>query len=64
MKSSGSPYVDKDTLRAFLKTICIESCRIAQSEQKSAKNIDRVVNRTLSCKRTPVSTGAVKHFQA
>jgi hypothetical protein len=46
--------MDKGRLRAFLKTLCKKSWGIAQSEQKPAKNNDRVANRTLSFKRTPI----------
>jgi len=52
LRSIGSPYVDKGKLRAFLKPICGKSWGVAQSEQKPAKNNDRVADRTLSFKRT------------
>jgi hypothetical protein len=47
MRSLGSPYVDKGKLRHFLKTNCKKSWEIAQPEQKLAKNICRVGNKTL-----------------
>jgi hypothetical protein len=54
MKHTGRPYVDIDRLRALLKNpLHKKSWGIAQSEQKPAKNNDRVANRTLTFKRTP-----------
>jgi hypothetical protein len=45
----------KGRLRAFLKnSLPKKSWGIAQSEQKQAKDNDRVANRTLSFKRMPV----------
>jgi hypothetical protein len=41
--------------KGFLKKpLCKKSWGIAQSEQKPVKNYDRVANRTLSFKRTPI----------
>jgi len=48
----GSTYVDRGRLRAFLKTVYEKRWRIAQSEQKPAKNNDRGAKRTLSFKTT------------
>jgi hypothetical protein len=45
--------MDKGTQRAsFKNTQKKKSWRIVQSEQKPAKNSDRVANRTLSIKKT------------
>jgi hypothetical protein len=47
--------MDKGRLRAFLKkTSARKAGLIAQSEQKPAKNNDRIADRTLSIKRTPI----------
>jgi hypothetical protein len=44
--SIGSPYMDKD--RLLEKSLCKKPRLTAQSEQKPAKNKDRVAKRTLS----------------
>ena len=49
---SKCPYVDKGSLRAFLKTPCKKSWGTAQSEQKPAQNNKRATNRTLPFERT------------
>jgi hypothetical protein len=46
------------------KSLCKKSWGIAQSEQKPAKNNDKVANRTLSLKRTFISTEADNQPQA
>jgi len=48
--STGSPYVDKSRLRAFLKNTAQKSWGFARFEQKPAKNNDRFAKRTLSFK--------------
>jgi hypothetical protein len=53
MWSIGRPYVGKARLRVFFKKKKKNSL-IAQSEQKPTKNNDKVANRTLSFKRTPL----------
>jgi hypothetical protein len=52
--------VEKGNLRAFLKKLSAQKIwGIAQTEQKPAKNIERAVNKTLSCERTSIGTGPV-----
>jgi hypothetical protein len=51
MRSICSPYVNKGRLRAFLKNHLIESCRIAQSEQKLAMNKLGLIQQCSRCKR-------------
>ena len=53
MRSTGNPFMDKGRLRAE-RPFANKSWRITQLEQKPATYNDRVVNRTLSFKRTSV----------
>jgi hypothetical protein len=47
MTSTGSPYMVKGRLRAFIKIPLRRGWGFAQSEQKPANNNDRIANRTL-----------------
>jgi hypothetical protein len=53
-RSTGSPFVDKGTLTAFLEDPLLKKLRNYQLEQKPATNNNGAVNRTLSFKRATI----------
>jgi hypothetical protein len=52
MRTTGSPFMVKGRLRAFLKQHPLKNGGIIQPEQKPAKNTDSAPNRSLPFKRT------------
>jgi hypothetical protein len=47
MRSTGSPYMEKGRLKAFIKKSLRKGWGVAQSEQKPVNSNDRIANRTL-----------------
>jgi len=53
MRSTGSPFMDKGTLRAFLKDPLLKKLENYSTSAETAMH-DRTVNRTLSLKSTSI----------